>query len=461
MALAFARKCWWCRGVFVKYAAILVFAYGLFGTESARAVPSFARQTGQGCPICHTNFPELTPFGRAFKLNGFTLSTGESDLPPLAMMVQSAFTNTQASQSGGAAPNFGPNDNFSVEAVSFFYGGKIFDNFGALAQATWSETSNNFNWDNTDVRYADTTSLFDHDVTFGLTFNNNPTVSDIYNTTPAWGFPFAAPSLAPHPAAAPLIESLAQQVGALGAYTMIDDTLYAEFDLYKSLSAGAQRALGIHPEGETEIDHVAPYWRVALQQQWNEHFVEAGTFGLFSNTFPGRVTDFGTDQFVDYGVDAQYQYLTEHHIAGLFTSFIHEDQTLGASQASGVSANPSNTLNSFNVRGTYLYSQDWSKYGVTVQYFSVNGSTDTGLYAPAPISGSNNGSPNSHGWIFELDYLPFINTQPLSFWPWAQVKFSLQYTLYNKFNGAGRNYDGSGRNASDNNTLFLLAWFAF
>jgi hypothetical protein len=447
--------------VLILGVAALVLVYGIFEATSAHAVPSFARQTGQGCPICHTNFPELTPFGRAFKLNGYTLSTGESDLPPLAVMVQTAFTNTQAGQSGGAASGYGPNDNFSLEAVSLFYGGKIIDNLGALAQVTYSDTSHNFNWDNTDVRYTDSTTLFDHDVIFGLDFNNNPTLSDIYNTTPAWGFPYAAPSLAPHPAAAPLIQSLAQQVAALGAYSMTDDTLYAEFNLYKTLSTDTQRTLGIHPDGETEISGVAPYWRVALQHQWDEHFLEAGTFGLFSDTYPGRVQGFGSDKFVDYGVDAQYQYISEHHVAGFYTTFIHEDQTLGASQATGVSANSSNTLNSFNVRGTYIYSQDWSKYGVTVQYFSINGSTDTGLYAPAPISGSNNASPNSRGWIFELDYMPFINTQPLSFWPWAQVKFSLQYTLYNKFNGAGTNYDGSGRNASDNNTLFLLAWIAF
>jgi hypothetical protein len=32
---------------------------------------------------------------------------------------------------------------------------------------------------------------------------------------------------------------------------------------------------------------------------------------------------------------------------------------------------------------------------------------------------------------------------------------------YDRFNGAGHNYDGFGRNASDNNTLFLLAWLDF
>src|SRR5579872_3705775 len=38
------------------------------------AVPSHARQTGMACQACHTIFPELTPFGRLFKLNGYEIN---------------------------------------------------------------------------------------------------------------------------------------------------------------------------------------------------------------------------------------------------------------------------------------------------------------------------------------------------------------------------------------------------
>jgi hypothetical protein len=41
------------------------------------------------------------------------------------------------------------------------------------------------------------------------------------------------------------------------------------------------------------------------------------------------------------------------------------------------------------------------------------------------------------------------------------VKFWLQYVPYNKFNSAVLNYDGAGRNAGDNNTIFAYAWWAF
>jgi hypothetical protein len=45
--------------------------------------------------------------------------------------------------------------------------------------------------------------------------------------------------------------------------------------------------------------------------------------------------------------------------------------------------------------------------------------------------------------------------------PFANLKLGAQYTIYTRFNGGTRNYDGSGRNAGDNNTLFLYAWLAF
>jgi hypothetical protein len=37
----------------------------------------------------------------------------------------------------------------------------------------------------------------------------------------------------------------------------------------------------------------------------------------------------------------------------------------------------------------------------------------------------------------------------------------LQYTAYTRYNGAHDNYDGFGRNARDNNSLFLYAWAAY
>src|SRR6516164_9577678 len=77
----------------------------------AVSLPLYARQTGQPCATCHTAFLELTPFGRRFKLGGYTLGGGDWKGPPFAVMLQPTFTNTQAAQPGGAAPGFGVNNN--------------------------------------------------------------------------------------------------------------------------------------------------------------------------------------------------------------------------------------------------------------------------------------------------------------------------------------------------------------
>src|SRR5271167_4282751 len=72
--------------------AVIVFggaALTLVSTPS-QAVPSFARQTGLACEACHTIPPELTPFGRRFRLNAYTLTTR----PPLVSDIDDHKRNT-------------------------------------------------------------------------------------------------------------------------------------------------------------------------------------------------------------------------------------------------------------------------------------------------------------------------------------------------------------------------------
>jgi hypothetical protein len=53
----------------------------------------------------------------------------------------------------------------------------------------------------------------DKDTVLSLTLNNNPTVTDVWNSIPAWSFPFVASGVAPTPQAGTLIEGgFAQQV---------------------------------------------------------------------------------------------------------------------------------------------------------------------------------------------------------------------------------------------------------
>jgi hypothetical protein len=72
-------------------------------SPGAEAMPSFSRQTGQACSTCHTQSfgPNLTPFGRDFKLGGYTMGGGTgtaAKLPAISGMVMGSFTNTQKDQ---------------------------------------------------------------------------------------------------------------------------------------------------------------------------------------------------------------------------------------------------------------------------------------------------------------------------------------------------------------------------
>src|SRR5580704_10563772 len=140
-------------------------------TTPSWAVPSFARQTGMACAACHTVFPELTPFGREFKLNGYVLDnikqiTGIdtsarqtlaiNSLPPISMNLMVSYTHTAEplpdSAIAGALAKDG--DLLFPDQVSLFYAGKIADGLGAFVQLTYDGVGDSFGFDNTDIRYA-------------------------------------------------------------------------------------------------------------------------------------------------------------------------------------------------------------------------------------------------------------------------------------------------------------------
>jgi hypothetical protein len=423
-----------------------------FPSRPALSLPLYARQTGQACATCHTAFLELTPFGRRFKLGAYTLDGGDWQGPPFAVMLQPTFTNTQAAQPGGAAPGFGVNNNLVMQQMSLFTGGKITDNLGAFIQGTFNDVTRRFGWDNTDIRFVKPIDVNGHKLLWGVTANNNPTVQDVWNTIPAWSFPYISSQLAPMPTATPFINQVyAQQVAGLSSYGFLDDTFYLEFGGYRPLSTNTQLALGVDTTGQSPINGVAPYWRIAAEPVWGKHAWEVGTFGLASKVVPTGLSGAGTDSFTDIGIDSQYQYLGDPHTVTARVAWIHENHNTSASQTLGLANNSNNQLRSLNASASYIYDSTWS---LTAGRVSVGGTADAALY------GTFTGSPNSAGWIFELAYLPFSHGGP-SFWPWLNFRIGLQYTHWNKFDGATTNIDGMGRNASGNNTFFAYIWTMF
>ena len=146
--------------------------------------------------------------------------------------------------------------------------------------------------------------------------------------------------------------------------------------------------------------------------------------------------------------DANYQYIKGDRSASARLTWINEKQYWNDAVVNGgMVSNATDTLKTFRADFHYYFQRQW---GGGLQYFKTTGSTDDLRYNTGDaLMGSSNGSPDSKGWIAELNYLPLPN-----------LKLALRYTGYQQFNGASTNYT-PGRNASDNNNLYLMGWFLF
>jgi hypothetical protein len=467
----------------MRMSSLAMLLLSLLAVESANAVPSFARQTGQECIACHVSFPELTPYGRYFKLTGYTIGKRAIDSQgvnyiPLAVMAQASVTHTQNNHTtdpgtGETTEVTQRNDSLLFSAASLFLAGKLNDHAGGFIQWTYDNLATKADGtlgghsgiDNTDIRLVGTYSAAgsaEPDLIYGFTLHNNPTVQDVWNSTPAFGFPFTSAPLANTPAAATQIDGgLAQQVAGMGGYLYWKKSLYAELSYYRTANGGfsiLRQGQDIHTDGGVAaLKGYNPYWRLAYNREWGASSAMVGAYGLMADRYPSNFdTSTPTDRFRDVAIDAQYQYITDPHTFTAQATYINEKQNYKASfpvtDATGAGigagptpANPNDDLRTFKAKATYYHDR---KYGGSLGYFSTTGSADGGLYG-ADADG-NARKPDSSGYILELDYLPI-----------QYVRLMLQYTAYSKFNGASTNYDGTGRNAKDNNTLFLNVWAAF
>lgn len=424
--------------------ALLALCINLLTPLAANALPAFARQTGQNCVACHAGgqFPELTPYGRLFKLTGYTMG---SRTIPISAMGLASLTKSLTPTSD---PGFAKDADLIFQTGSVFLAGKITDNVGIFAQATYNNYSGDSGiqgvWgsDNFDFRYADRFISPTNDVIFGVSLNNNPSVTDVWNSAPAWIIYAPTQFGVTGPDAGPIITSLGAQVAGVNAYVMWNNLLYAEIGGYKTANGVFSfLSQGTNDLNQTKLSGTNPYARVALTHEWGAHNIMVGAFGLNANIYPDPTNQSGpTIHYKDRGIDAQYQYLLDPETISAQFSYIRE--TINNGDATGIALNPSNTLTTLRIKGTYIYQ---AKYGSSLSFFKTSGTSDTTLYTTAP-----SGSPNTRGITPELFWMPIQN-----------IRVGLQYYAYQQFDGASTNYDGNGRNAKDNNTAFLYVWGAY
>lgn len=435
--------------------AVVVTLIGLIVCQSAQALPTFARQTGQSCVACHAGgqYPELTPYGRMFKLTGYTM--GERVNPLSAMVVATNTTTTNPAADGFGSMASSRDGQTILESASVFLAGKVTDNIGAFAQYTQSfPDGGSFAADNFDLRYADRKVDANRDLIWGVTLNNNPSVQDVWNSAPAWSSPYMATTQGAFgglPYTTLLEGGLAQKVAGIGGYVYLDKTYYAELTSYQAakgalsfMSYPTQSGDANHAFGGTYVDGSNLYWRLAYTREWDAHNIMVGAFGFDAKTLADNAdavpdASLGNLHYRDVGFDAQYQYLLAPHT---FTAQVRAVQENIDDNQVTPTYSGSATLNTLFAKTSYVYQQ---KYGASLTYRNVSGSSDAGVYTY-----NSTNVPDSEVWTPEFFYL--IN---------QNVRVGLQFNLFTKYLGSTSNYDGAGRNPSDNNSTYMYLWAAF
>ena len=499
-----------------QFASGLMTVFIILMPQNAQALPAFARQTGQNCVSCHAGgqFPELTPYGRMFKLTGYTIGTRGIPLSVMGVVNSAKVSDTSKSDNPtGPGGDFQKNSRILPSGASLFIAGKVTDNIGLFSQITYdnyavegTDSDGNLNGkfkghsgaDNIDLRYADHFVDANRDLIVGLSLNNNPSVTDPWNTAAAWMQYVPAASVSSHQfsdANTPFpSNTTGGNVAGLNAYAYWNRLLYGELGFYRTanqmfsiMSAGTAKAETTKLKGLNN-----PYWRLALTHEWGPHNIMVGATGGMAHIYddPADTSDPNSvHRVTNLGVDAQYQYLLDPHTITAQVAFMRQKTNLSATAIAairdGSSASPfvaadgttplapfneSNTTNVFRTKLTYVYQ---AKYGGSLAFFNQTGTTDTANQSSGfesgvgcvtdpgicsgvsggqstRVTGNLSGNPGTRGFTYEVFWTPI-----------QYARVGLQYTAYSRFNGASNNYDGFGRNAKDNNTLFGYVWFAF
>ena len=284
--------------------------------------------------------------------------------------------------------------------------------------------------------------------------HNNPTVQDVWNSAPAWSAPYMATTQGAYgglPYGTLLEGGLSQKVAGVGAYAYLDKTYYAELSTYQAAKGGfaflaypTQSGDSNNAFGGSYLEGSNLYWRLALTREWDAHNIMIGAFGFDAKTLPDNANavpdaSLGNLHYQDLGLDAQYQYLLSPHAFTAQLRMIKEH--IDDKQLTPTYAGPAN-LNTLLAKASYVYRQT---YGASITYRSVTGTPDTGAYTY-----NSTNVPDSELWTPELFYLVNQN-----------MRIGLQFNLFTKYLGATSNYDGAGRNASDNNSSYVYLWAAF
>jgi len=419
---------------------ILTLCYGLatfllLASNTAHAIPAYARQTGSACADCHAgayggggNGPNLTPYGIRFKLNGYTDTDGNGTKIPLAGQL----TETHD------APARGKSSTDLTEA-DLYLAGRITDQIGGYVKVEANHAPNdtyNTQLSNLDLRFvAKDLKLDGKDLTLGVSVNNSPGFDDPIAVLPA------AVSLGPPGGQGPTgtflnpssANSPADRVIGATFYGLYNSNWYGEVGTYNSLPTSTQDHLGYAVSGDPGRISDTGYFRFAYMKDLKRQFFSIGVVALTTERQLPRTAP--ADDITDLGYDLTYQFLgNRENIVQVSYVNILEQRKYGSTPASPTDPNlfalPRGALHDENLSLTYTFRQS---YGVQVAHLQSNGTRDV-------VRFGLDGNPDTTANLFTVFWSPFGKDD--SFTTIANLKLSATWFRFTRFNGATDNIFG-------------------
>lgn len=443
-------------------------------SHTASAVPSFARQTGLACDTCHTVFPHLTPFGRDFKLHGYTYDYSElikavreitkqeakeergipnlvvNKIPMVSVRIVSMFNEqvgggnvpsgkTTAGQGFVSTPE-GYSDESIVQVVkasNIFIAGEVAPVIGTFLEFTGPNDtgSETFGVGFLDLALvAPPMTIHGHDFTFGVRATDSVAADEPANTVGNFGLTTTLMGMSTH---ATLFDPYQASIIIGGeAYAMLGGFshggIYAALGIFHPTSSQTDTSYvtgNLTGEPSTFTDgnltgakSVDEYFRLSFWlPSYKNIYSEIGGFGYHGNENMGASPDdtltnpnYG-DNYYNFGIDTQTQWIADKHLVELFAvyQFQHDSQFFDQDLFTGSFGNgESVTRQGFGIEADYYYRRT---YGAYIRYFYEHSSQVQDLNVSATVLG-------------------------LSWYPYQNVNFRVETSLFNRYNRGSAQY---------------------
>jgi len=427
---------------------LLLVALLMFASNSAHAIPAYARQTGSACADCHAGAygPALTPYGMRFKLNGYTDTDGQGTKIPLAAQITGSRNVPERGES-----------TTQLSEADVYLAGRISDHLGGFVKVVTENIGDdhyNTKLSNLDLRFvAKDLKIAGKETTVGVAINNSPGFDD-----PIAALPYAS-SLGPPAVSGTLLNlssahTLYNRVIGGSVYALYDNDWYGEIGTYNTMPTSMIDHLGYNPASDPGRLSDTGYFRFAYMKDLKRQFFSAGVVALTTKRQLPRNAP--SDDITDLGYDLTYQFLgNREHIVQVSYVNILEQRDYGSTPVvGGIAAKSQGNARDQTLSVTYTFKQS---YALQVAHLISAGSQDPVRYPPF-------GKPDSTANMISLYWTPFGKDD--SFTSLANLKIAGTWYRYTRFNGASMNIFGAPvgaliTNAKDLDAFTLSASVAF